>query len=88
MTEPPFLFVDLVFGSRAIGERERQQALGELRQLGLEIIGPASSIGVTVGAPPERIRALFGEGELSVPEGLHVWFAAARLTPRGWLLCI
>jgi hypothetical protein len=80
------IFVDLVFRTRAYSEKDRYHALRELRYLGMEIIGPESTIGVTVAAPPERVRALFGEVELSVPHRLQEWFEAARLPPRGRLL--
>lgn len=68
-------------------EETRSAALAAIRRLGLEPIGRATRFGVSVRGPADRIRKLFGAGDLAtVPKQLSAWVEGARYPPRGQFL--
>ncbi|BBO16607.1 conserved hypothetical protein [Candidatus Brocadia pituitae] len=64
-------------------EETKKQAVLALRQLGFEIIGPATNFGVSISSSPQLIREVFGEGELKVPKSLVKWIESVRIPPPG-----
>lgn len=67
----------------AATEETREQAVQVLRQLGFDIVGPATAFGVSISGSPQLVREVFGEGELQVPDSLARWVEAARIPPKG-----